>query len=384
MEFNFYTPVEIFFGNGKLNQLGEIASRFGEKAIISIRGDSVKSSGLLQQLKVILRQCKISCAVFNAPSSEPQIEDIDEGATFCRKEKPDFVIGIGGGSAIDTGKAISSLATNSGTIMNYLEGVGDGWQLENPSLPYIAIPTTGGTGTEATKNAVIASRKLNFKRSIRSPFLFPDVAIVDPLLTLSVPPQITAETGMDAMTQLIEAYVTKKRQPLINAIALEGIKIAGKKLRRAVQNGRDEQARQAMSFASLLSGISLANAGLGAAHGIAASLGAYLDIPHGRACSIALPKVMHLNLPACQEQYAEIGAVLGASEKFSLDQKAVYAIEYMQQLSKDIGIPDRLKVSDLQKDELNQLVSGSRGSSMKGNPIELSDDDIRNLLQSIL
>ena len=139
-----------------------------------------------------------------------------------------------------------------------------------------------------------------------------------------------------------------------------------------------------MSFASLLSGISLANAGLGAAHGIAASLGAYLDIPHGRACSIALPKVMHLNLPACQEQYAEIGAVLGASEKFSLDQKAVYAIEYMQQLSKDIGIPDRLEVSDLQKDELNQLVSGSRGSSMKGNPIELSDDDIRNLLQSIL
>ena len=384
MDFTFYTAGEIIFGRGKVRDIGAIASRFGRKAMICYRGKNLERAGILAKVLDSLSAAGISYMTMFFPSNEPQVEEVDLGAEQARNEKPDVIIGVGGGSAIDTAKAISGLVTNPGSVADYLEGVGRGRQITNPSVPYIAVPTTAGTGAEVTKNAVISSKEQKFKKSVRSPHLIPNVALLDPELTITLPAKMTAETGMDALTQLIESYVSSKAQPIPEALAIYGIRMAGKYLARAVQDGQDIEAREGMLLASLLSGIALANSGLGAAHGIAAALGAVAQIPHGRACAMLLPKVMRLNLPACEQKFADIGEALGARASMTKTEKAEEAVRVVERLCRAIGIPPKFAGTELSESMIPAIVAGSRGSSMQGNPIVLSDEQIEGIVRELI
>jgi alcohol dehydrogenase class IV len=384
MNFSFYTAGEIIFGQGKLALLGELAARFGRKTMIVTRGTSIKQNGFLTRVELFLHEKEIQPCYFNIPSGEPTVSEVDKGAEFARREKPDSIIGIGGGSTIDLAKAISGLATNLGSVKDYLEGVGRGWQIEKESVPHIAVPTTAGTGSEVTKNAVISSDGREYKKSIRSPHLIPNIALLDPELTVSVPRNVTAETGMDALTQLIESYVSAKRQPIPQALSIYGIKLAGENLVKAVKTPANLEAREAMMLSSLLSGISLANSGLGAAHGIAAALGALAHIPHGKACAMLIPKIMRINLPHCVAEFAEIADALKLGDGLPQEQKAEKAVKAVEQLSKDIGVVTNFSRDELDPDLLPALVAGSQGSSMTGNPVKLMDSQIETIIEDLM
>lgn len=383
MNFSFYSAGEIIFGRGELNRVGEITKKFGHKALIVLRGQAIRRTGIYDRLIAQLKSKSVEYVVYDGPSAEPEVSDVDEGVNFARDEHVQVVVAIGGGSTIDTGKAISALLTNEGSVADYLEGVGHGWTISQPTLPLIAIPTTAGTGAEVTKNAVISSRERQFKKSMRSHLMIPNVALLDPELTVSLPAKQTAECGMDALTQLIESYVSKKSQPIPDALAIYGIRLAGRYLERAVKNGGDMQARESMLLASLLSGLALANSGLGAAHGIAAALGAVCGVPHGMACAIMLPAVMKTNMDTNVHKFADIGEALKDQHIQDAVEAAEAGIHLVNNLSKRIGIPEKLTQYEITWGNLPALVNASQGSSMKGNPKELSATKIEELITSI-
>lgn len=381
--FEFYSAGRIIFGTGSFQKVGEIATGLGKKALIVATQRSLRENGTLAQLEKMLQDHQTGFSYFSALTGEPTVEVIDQGVALALREKIDFVIGIGGGSCIDTGKAIAGMVTNGGSVLDYLEGVGKGAKIQKPALPCLAIPTTAGTGAEVTQNAVVASKSGKFKKSIRSPLLIPNVALVDPALTQSLPPQPTAYSGMDALTQCIEAYVSRKAQPIAAALALEGLTHGARGLLAAVTHGDDLVAREAMALCSLLSGLALANSGLGAAHGIGAALGALFNIPHGLACAVTLPAVMAFNLPAAQKRYATLGITLTARGFSAFEDAAQAGVEFIQQLSREIGIPQHLREIGIQEADLPLIAKNSGGSSMSGNPRQMSENDILELLKGI-
>jgi alcohol dehydrogenase class IV len=381
MDFTFHCG-EIIFGCGKVRQVGEVALRFGRKAILCTRGIEMERHGHLGRICESLKSAGVEYSILNLPANEPLVEEIDLNSERVRTQKPDLIIGMGGGSTLDTCKALAGLATNPGSIVDYLEGAGRNLSLMVPALPSIAIPTTAGTGTEVTKNAVISKKNL-YKKSVRSPYLIPAVALLDPDLTESLPAFITAETGMDAFTQLIESYISVKAQPIPQVLSLYGIQLVGKYLVRAVENGADMEAREGMMLASLLSGLALANSGLGAVHGIAAALGAVCDIPHGRACAMLLPQVIPLDLPVRWEAFQAMACAFVSCCK-TTDHSPEDFLQKIECLGRRIGIQTAFSPDEVNESHVPALVRESRGSSMKGNPIELTDQQIENIIRKLL
>jgi alcohol dehydrogenase class IV len=298
----------------------------------------------------------------------------------------DFVIGLGGGSAIDLAKAVAAMATNrkSTSVVDYLEGVGHGLKIAHPPLPMLAMPTTAGTGSEATKNAVISSYDPPFKKSLRSDLMVPRIVLVDPELSISVPADVTAHTGMDAITQLIESYISRRAKPIPRAMCIQGLQLAIPALAEAVRNPGCRPAREAMAHAALLSGLALANSGLGLAHGVAAALGVEFRVPHGLACAVMLPTALRVNRAVCEADLASLARVT-CPGPFSNDATAADAfIERIESLATEIGIPKRLSALGVRRDQILALVAGSRGNSMSGNPREVSDSELTKLLESML
>jgi alcohol dehydrogenase class IV len=299
------------------------------------------------------------------------------------------VIGLGGGSVMDTGKAIAALVTNPGEITDYLEVVGQGQPLVHAPLPYIAIPTTAGTGSEVTRNAVIEATGQNVKVSLRSPAMLPRVALIDPELTYSLPPEVTAASGLDALTQCIEPFVSVKANPMTDAICREGIAYAAHSLRRAYENGLDQEARQGMSLAALFGGLALANAGLGAVHGFAGPLGGMLHAPHGAICARLLPLVVEANLRALEarqpehpalQRYAEIAKILTGDHSASAQQ----GVEWISQVVSDQQIPKLSKYGLSQEQFLEAVEKTKNASSFKGNPIPLHATELTHILEKAL
>ena len=295
MRFEFATATRIIFGAGTLKQIGPIAAETGRRALV-VTG---LATALTRPLLDLLAAQGIDCEIFPV-SGEPTLEVVRQGIQHVRLASCDLVIGFGGGSAIDAGKAIAALMTNSGDLLDYLEVIGKGKPITQPAAPYIAIPTTAGTGAEVTRNAVLASPEHRVKVSLRSPHMLPRVALVDPELTYSLPPQVTASTGLDALTQLVEPFVSIRANPMTDAFCREGMPRAARSLRRAYEYGNDVKAREDMALASLLGGLALANAGLGAVHGIASVVGGMFPAPHGAVCARLLPHVMEINVRALQ------------------------------------------------------------------------------------
>lgn len=385
MNFEFVTAGRLIFGAGVLDRLPELARALGSRALLVLGGRSARDSGLMDRLQTMLDPgAVVHC------DREPTIEDVDGVVAQGKRRGCDLVVAAGGGSVLDCGKAAAGMMTNEGSLMDYLEGVGKGLVIERSPLPMVAIPTTSGTGSEVTKNAVISGP--GYKKSVRSLLLIPDVALVDPLLTHGMSPAVTASCGMDALTQLVESYLSKNASPVTDGLALEGIRAAGRCLVRAFECPEDAEAREGMALASVLGGICLANAGLGAVHGFASPLGAYFPIPHGVACAALLPQVLSANLEASRGTEVEqrvwsrlailsealTGRACGdGAEAVELGLKAA------QDLQRRLEIPT-LSDLGLTEGDLARVVAGSRGSSMRYNPVELSDDQLEAILRQAM
>jgi alcohol dehydrogenase class IV len=296
----------------------------------------------------------------------------------------DFVLAIGGGSAIDLAKAVAALATNPAgdTVRDFLEGVGRGLQIANPPLPVVAVPTTAGTGSEATKNAVISSYDPHFKKSLRSDLMIPRLVLVDPELTIGLPPATTAQTGLDAITQLVESYISRRARPIPQALALAALPAAVAALPVAVRDGSDRPAREAMAHAALISGICLANSGLGMAHGVAAALGVHCRMAHGLACAVMLPATLAANRNVAEARLAELGRALGWPAGSDAE-AADFFCQQIRQLCRELGVPARLSELGVRREQIPDLVRDSRGNSMSANPRDVPDAELQQILEGM-
>ena len=381
--FEFYSAGRIIFGSGRFDDIGTLTKQFGKRVLIVAAQNSLRRAGILDQLQQKLSQNGIEFEYVPSVIYEPRVEVVDQATKQAHAYGCEVIIGMGGGSAIDTGKAISGLITNGGSVLDYLEGVGKGAVITRPSVPYIAIPTTAGTGAEVTKNAVIASESMRFKKSIRSPLLIPNIALIDPRLSLSVPPKQTAYSGMDALTQCIESYVSRKAQPIPEAIALRGIRLAAESLALAYREGDNLKAREKMSLCALLSGLALANSGLGAAHGLGAALGALFGIPHGLACAVMLPLVMEANMRDALRKYADVGEALTGKRGSSDEITARMGVDYIFNLADQMSIPKKLNELGISEADIPLIAENSGGSSMSGNPRSFSKEELTEFLMSV-
>ena len=395
VNFEFATATRIVFGAGRLREIRTIAPALGRRALVVIG----KSSGAVKRVEPLLSaltDAGVDYATFSV-AGEPTIDVVRTGTQRARDERCDFVIGFGGGSSIDTGKAIAVLLTNGGDPLDYVELIGKEKAFTMPPVPYVAIPTTAGTGSEVTRNAVLGSPEHRVKVSLRSPLMLPRVALVDPELTYDLPPQITATTGLDALTQLIEPFLSVKANPMTDAICREGMQRVARSLRRAygypsvaeVPPSREprranrqttETAREDMCMAGLFGGMALANAGLGAVHGLAGPLGGMFDAPHGALCAALLPHVMEANRKMIRGP-AGRGAV-------SAPTVIVGRFDEVRQIIGDIGeLVQALEIPPLRRygvtrEAFPEIIEKAKiSNSMKGNPVVLRDAELREVLE---
>ncbi len=397
--YSFFAPHQIVFGWGRRAELGTLAAQRGRRALLVSGSRTLERNGVIDQLADQLRSAGLDPLPFSTPSREPEVRDVDELVARFRlldSTGTDVVIAVGGGSTIDLAKAAAALATNrqGDSVVEFLEGVGRGLQITQPPLPLIALPTTAGTGAEATKNAVISSNgetaesrssaatTLPYKKSLRSELMVPRLVLVDPELTVSVPPDVTAFTGMDAITQLIESYISRRAAPIPQGLCLHGLKLAVPALPVAVKEGSSQSAREAMAHAALLSGMALANSGLGFAHGVAAALGVICQVPHGLACAVMLPAALHLNLPVRTRELADLERLF--EPEVGIDPVAANAfIDRIETLCESLNIPSRLRDIGVRREQLAALVPGSRGNSLSGNPRDVSDHKLAEILEAM-
>jgi len=384
MRFEFATPRRVVFGPGTVREAPALVKSLGNRALVALGKSRQRAAATIAQL---LSE-GVEVQEFHVPG-EPTVETVLAGVEQARAEHCDVVLGVGGGSVLDAGKAIAALMSNSGDIYNYLEVVGMGKALSNPSAPYIAIPTTAGTGTEATRNAVLAVPERRIKVSLRSPFLLPRLAIVDPELTYTLPPEETATSGLDALTQLIEPFLSSGANPMTDALCREGIGAIGRWLRRAYENGGDPEAREKMCLGSLLSGMALANAKLGAVHGFAGPIGGMFPAAHGAVCARLLPIVLETNLKALRKREGE-AAILGRFAEVARlltgdpSARAEDGIEWLRDLCSALGIRG-LKTYGVREADFAEIIAAAgKSSSMKGNPIGLTEQECSGILMMAL
>jgi alcohol dehydrogenase class IV len=386
--FEHYSAPRIIFGRGQASRLGELAAQLGTSALVVHSGGGPGEGGMVDRVTGGLAAAGVN-ATYVRQRGEPQIQDVDRALDSARAAGCDLVIGLGGGSAIDAAKAAAGLLANGGAALDYMEVIGRGQKITRPAAPWVAVPTTAGTGAEVTRNAVIGDESRRFKASIRSEDLLPRVALVDPELGVTVPPEVTARSGMDALCQLIESYTSAGAQPMTDALALQGITLAGRSLPRAYRDGRDLDAREDMALAALLSGITLTNAGLGAVHGFAAPLGANYPAPHGAICAVLLPGVMAANVEALRRQspahptlarYAAVGRIMAGDPSLPDGGAIEAAAAGAARLVRDLDIP-RLGRFGLEPAGVPEMVALARkASSMRFNPVTLSDAVLGDIL----
>jgi alcohol dehydrogenase class IV len=405
MRFEFATATQIIFGPGVICEAGAQAAKLGKHALVVTGANPSRAAPLLDALAVQ----GIAVTTFSVPR-EPLVETVRQGVQLARQQTCDLVIGFGGGSALDTGKAIAALAANPGDVLDYLEVIGKGQALLNAPLPFIAIPTTAGTGTEVTRNAVIGSPEHGVKVSLRSPLMLPRLALVDPELTHGLPPAVTASTGLDALTQLIEPFTCNKPNPLVDALCRDGIARSARSLHRAYESD-DPAARQDLSYAALLSGLALANAGLGAVHGFAGPLGGELCAPdgapasHGTLCARLLPFVVAANIRALETRQPESQVLSRYDEVAQLLTGNPHAhradgVAFLHQLCADLHIPQLSTLRQAQGKPFNPsagsgqaftsaqipalVQKAARASSMKANPLVLTEEEMAGILTEAL
>jgi alcohol dehydrogenase class IV len=385
MKFEFATATKIIFGAGTLRQAGAVAKEFGQCALVVTGRDARRAGPLLE----IFHKAGVDVATFSV-AGEPELSTVDQGMALAKKERCDFAVALGGGSVIDAGKAIAAMMTNDGVLLDYLEIIGRGRALANPSAPFIAIPTTAGTGSEVTRNSVLASPEHKLKVSLRSPLMLAKVALVDPELTYDLPPALTASTGLDALTQLIEPFVCSRANPVTDGLCREGIHRAARSLRIAFTDGKNKSAREDMAVASLFGGLALANAGLGAVHGFAGPIGGSFPASHGAICAALLPHVMAANIHALRQRdtaggdalrrYDEVARLLTGNAGATADD----GVKWVRELVGDLQIKP-LGAYGIREEHVADLAAkAANASSMKANPISLTAGELIETLRRAL
>jgi alcohol dehydrogenase class IV len=371
MHFDFATAGQILFGNGAVRGLAETARSMGARALV-VTGSSPRARTGIEGATLTI-------------AGEPTIDMIRHGVEYARSERCDHVVAIGGGSVIDAGKTLAALLTNPDDPLEYLEVIGRGRPLESPSAPFIAVPTTAGTGSEVTRNAVLSSPEHRVKASLRSAWMLPRLALVDPELALTLPRAITASCGLDALTQLIEPYVSARANGMTDPLCVEGIRRAAKALPRVWENGADSEARADMAFASLLSGMALANAGLGVVHGFAAPIGGMWSAPHCAVCAALLPHAMEVNVRALRargsvRRYEEAAYFLTGHPQATAED----GVTWVASLCRRLEIPPLRTYGVTEADIPATVEKAARTSSMKGNPISLTPGELHEIMARAL
>jgi len=377
MNFEFATASRIVFGAGQIKQLPDLVRTHGSNAFVVIG----KQSERTESIRRMLTARGIAVTSFNVPH-EPTVEWVSDGALQVRSTNSDLVIGIGGGSVMDAAKAISALAKNRRPALDYLEVIGGGKPLDAQPLPVIAMPTTAGSGAEVTRNAVLTSTGHKIKVSLRHAWMLPSIALVDPELAHSMPPEITAATGMDALSQLIEPFVSSKANHMTDGFCREGIDLVGSSLREVFRNGNNAKAREAMALASLLGGLALANSGLGAVHGFAAPFGAMFNAPHGAVCAALLSPVMRANIrrAAAPARFQEIARRLTGNPSAT----AEHGADWVAALTKELNIPGLASYGLRETGFADLIAKAKNASSMRANPVALTDGELAEILRTAM
>jgi alcohol dehydrogenase len=373
-----------------LVKLPSITREFGTRALLVTGAGSLKASSFWLTITKGLEAEGISWLHLAIPG-EPSPQMVDEAVATLRTEMIDVVIGIGGGSALDAAKAIAGLLKPGNSVMDHLEGVGPELPYAGPTTPFIAVPTTAGTGSEATKNAVLSVQGINgFKKSFRDEMLVAEYALVDPDLLTSCPAAVIAANGMDAFTQLLESYVSSRAAPLTDSLAWGGMKAAREGLLALYADTGNAVAREQMAYAALVSGITLAQVGLGSVHGLAAPLGAFFPIPHGVACGTLVATATRINIEALRarapvhpalEKYALVGRLLSKQGHLSQDAAHTALINTLETWTRELKLPT-LAHYGVTPADIPRIVANSRGSSMKTNPVLLDDSEITAILSA--
>lgn len=371
--FTLMYPARIIFGRGVIERLAEEILSLGKRALLVTGCSAMRKSGVLDRVSAIMKSAGVEFSLFDGVESDPSLETVNEGIEFIQREGCDVVIGLGGGSAIDVAKAIASIVKQPGTVWEYHRGK----KIEKEGLPFIAVSTTAGTGAEITNNSVLMDREKLVKKSIRSPHMIAKVALVDPELTLSIPPRITAYTGMDAFVQALESYVTKTSNPITDTLALQAIEVIFHNLPEAVQEGGNIEVREKMALGSLLSAMAFSNSGLGAVHGLAHPIGAHFGVPHGLACAVLLPHVVGFNLKVRYEKFSQLAEKIGVEKTENLPC-------IMKKFLQQIGIPLDFRDYEITETDFSTIIAESRSSSMSKNPRQASDEDLREILRRVI
>ncbi|KUG23145.1 alcohol dehydrogenase [hydrocarbon metagenome] len=373
--FSFTGAKKIVFGNGELLKLaGHIRDLHAKNPLVVIDKNLAKTN-LIEKIEKILLPEGIKFTMYDKVEPEPPIELADEGAKLAVKNKCDIVIGVGGGSAMDVAKAIAVITTNKGAAVDYL-GLN---KVPNPGLPKIMIPTTAGTGSEVTFTAVFVRKNLKKKEGMNSPYLYPELALLDPELTLSLPPAPTAHTGLDALCHAIESYTSVNSSPMSEMFSLEAIALIAENLRTCVHDGRNIVAREKMLLGSLYAGMGLANAGVTAVHSLSYPLGGKYGVGHGLANTMMLPAVMAFNLPAALEKFTDIAVAMGENVDGLPEREAAYlALEAVEALIEDCGIHATLAQFGIKEKDFPALadVALTVARPLENNPRKITKDDM--------
>ncbi len=372
--FSFTGAKKIVFGNGAFEQLAEHIRERGGKTPLIVLDKNLSIAGLREKISGYFEKEGMAAIIFDRVEGEPPLELADEGAKAALDATCDIVIGIGGGSTMDVAKAVAALAANKGKAEDYL-GLN---MVPGPGLPTIMVPTTAGTGSEVTFTSVFIRKDLNKKEGMNSPFLYPDIALLDPELTISIPPDVTATTGIDALCHAIESYTSIIASPMSEMVSLEAISLIAANLRTCVHNGSDLEARGQMLLGSMYAGLGLANAGVTAVHSLSYPLGGMYGIPHGLANTLLLPAVMNFNLPGALEKFAAIAEVMGEpTDDLSLNDAAGLAINAVENLIDDCGIYDSLETLDIEEKDFPKLAKAAMtvARPLANNPRAMTEED---------
>jgi alcohol dehydrogenase class IV len=380
VRFDLAVPTDVRFGAGRVSEVPQALVELGANRVMVITG---RTTSRADAIRSTLNEVGISTVVFGV-AAEPSIERVRAAVALLAEAGCDAVLGFGGGSALDVAKAAAVLATSGSDPMDHLEVIGAGRPIERAGLPCVAVPTTAGTGSEVTRNSVLSGSGV--KASLRSPLMLPKVALVDPDLLVGVPKPTIAASGMDALSQLIEPLLSLRANPFTDALARDGIRRSARSLSRAYQEGMDDPGvREDLALASLFGGVCLANSGLGAVHGLAAAAGARLSAPHGAVCAAVLAAAMDVNLRALRERAPGHSALGRMDEVAALltdrsDATPEDAIVWLEELTSALSIPG-LASYGLDQDQISAVVAAAqKASSMRGNPIELSDEEVSEIV----
>lgn len=380
--FRYEIPTIIEFGNGSIRMLADHVKALGGTKVLIVADPGVVQAGVVDHLIAPLALANIPHVVFSEIEADPEIESVEKGTAFAKSECCDLVVGVGGGSSLDTAKAIGLMITNPGHIRDYV-GIN---KVTHRGAPVIAVPTTAGTGSEITIWSVLSDKKNKIKLSVGSPYNCPTLAIGDPELTVTLPPHITAATGMDALTHALESYVNKATQPISEGLSVQAMKMIAKSLRLAVVQGENVQARHDMLLASLIAAMAFNSTRLGLAHALALPLGAHFKIPHGTVNAILLPEVMQFNIMGNSGKYAEIAAIFGEKiDHLSQREAAERSVTAIRQLKSDVGITQTLSDYGVEENALDYIVEEAMTSgNVPVNPRKPTVEDMKNICRAAM